>query len=71
MIDSARPDKGERSSVVERHLAKVAVVGSNPIARSIFLPTSRAGVLGGRGEVRKIGFTGRQKRFTFRVESAP
>lgn len=29
--------KSERSSVVERHLAKVAVVGSSPIARSIFL----------------------------------
>lgn len=28
--------RGERSSVVELHLAKVVVVGSNPIARSIF-----------------------------------
>ena len=30
--------RGERSSVVELHLAKVVVVGSNPIARSILLP---------------------------------
>ena len=30
-------NRGERSSVVERHLAKVAVVGSTPIARSIFM----------------------------------
>ena len=31
----------ERSSVVERHLAKVRVEGSNPFARSIFLPANK------------------------------
>ena len=42
--------------MVERHLAKVAVVGSNPIARSIFLPgfgggEGASGSEGAEGEV--------------------
>ena len=32
---------GERSSVVEHHVANVMVVGSNPIARSIFFSCLR------------------------------
>lgn len=43
------PRRSERSSVVEPHLAKVVVVGSNPIARSNFFAVGRGMVLAGEG----------------------
>jgi hypothetical protein len=42
----ARAFRRGRSSVVERHLAKVDVVSSNLIARSIFQPLNPLGIKG-------------------------